>query len=106
MRKFKKRMKAHARIILTIWILLTIIILLTLSSCSNYDYWDTNWNFNYAHITMANGEIISGKVQQWRDYEDGDQLQVKIDGTTYLVHSSQCTLIYDPTIEPWYEDEY
>ena len=37
--------------------------------------------------------IISGTVSSWKDYEDGDQIQVVIDGTTYLVHSSNIVLM-------------
>lgn len=39
--------------------------------------------------------MVDGKVESWKDFEDGDQIQVKIDGVTYLVHSSNITLIYD-----------
>ena len=35
---------------------------------------------------------LEGEVQSWCDYED-DQLQVKIDGKQYLVHSSNVVLI-------------
>ena len=37
--------------------------------------------------------VISGKIESWKDYDDGDQIQVKIDGTTYLVHSANIALI-------------
>ena len=37
------------------------------------------------------GTIVEGKLNSWDDYE-GDQLQVKIDGVTYLVHSSNVVL--------------
>lgn len=57
---------------------------------------DLNYKFNYCYIYLQNGEVISGKVDSWTDFADGDQLQVKINGVTYLVHSSNCTLIYDP----------
>lgn len=46
-----------------------------------------------AIISLPNGEVVDGKVQSWTDYEDGDQIQVKIGGVTYLVHSSQAALI-------------
>lgn len=54
---------------------------------------DLNYNFNKAIISMPNGDIIEGKVDSWNDYEDGDQIQVKINGNTYLVHSSNVVLI-------------
>lgn len=37
--------------------------------------------------------VVSGKIESWKDYDDGDQIQVKIDGTTYLVHSANIALI-------------
>ena len=43
---------------------------------------------NYTEI-----EIVEGKVASWTDFEDGDQIQVKIDGKTYLVHSANIVLI-------------
>lgn len=35
---------------------------------------------------MPDGSIVEGKVDSWTDYE-GEQVQVTIDGTTYLVSS-------------------
>ena len=34
-------------------------------------------------------------MESWTDFADGDQIQVVIDGTTYLVHSSAIVLIAD-----------
>lgn len=65
----------------------------TLSSCGNYQIFDTTYSFDRAIISMPNGEIIEGKVESWKDYEDGDQIQVKINGVTYLVHSADVVLI-------------
>ena len=39
----------------------------------------------------CNKQVIDLKLNSWDDYE-GDQLQVKIDGVTYLVHSSNVVL--------------
>lgn len=65
-----------------------------LTGC-NKQVFDTTYEFNYAVIQMPNGEIIEGKVESWKDYA-GEQLQVVIDGVTYLTSSYNCTLIYDP----------
>ena len=54
---------------------------------------DTTYSYEKAIIYLPNGETIEGKVDSWTDYEDGDQLQIKIDGKNYLVHSSNCVLI-------------
>ena len=74
-------------------VLLLAMLLLVLTSCGNKDVWDTVRTFNEAVLTLPDGSVVTGKVQSWRDYEDGDQLQVKVDGVTYLVHSSDCVLI-------------
>ena len=56
---------------------------------------DLTYSYEYAIIALPNGEVVEGKVTSWTDYEDGDQLQIKIDGKTYLVHSSNVALISD-----------
>lgn len=70
----------------------TILLAMSLSGC-NKQVVDLTYSYERAIISLPNGEIIDGKVQSWTDYEDGDQIQVKIDGVTYLVHSSQVVLI-------------
>lgn len=71
---------------------LTLVFTMMLTGC-NYDVIDTTYRYERAVIELPDGEIIDGKVQSWRDYEDGDQIQVKIDGVTYLVHSSDVVLV-------------
>lgn len=44
---------------------------------------DLTYEYSQAQIKMPDGTVIEGKVDSWNDYE-GDQLQVKINGTTYL----------------------
>ena len=56
---------------------------------------DLTYSYERAIILLPNGEVIEGKVSSWTDFEDGDQIQVKIDGKTYLVHSSNIVLISD-----------
>lgn len=64
-----------------------------LAGCGNKTMFDTTYTFDRVILTLPNGEIIEGDVEHWCDYEDGDQIQVKIDGVTYLVHSSNVVLI-------------
>ena len=54
---------------------------------------DLTFKFDRAIVKLPNGEIVEGELQSWLDYEDSDQIQVKIGGKTYLVHSMNCTLI-------------
>ena len=66
--------------------------LVILTGC-NKQLFDTTYSFDSAILTLPNGKVIEGKVESWTDYEDGDQIQVKIDGKTYLVHSSNIVLV-------------
>lgn len=73
-------------------VILIIIICLTITGC-NKQIFDMTYSFGNAILILPNGEVVEGKVQSWTDFADGDQIQVKIDGTTYLVHSSNIALI-------------
>ena len=66
----------------------------TMTGC-NKQMVDLTYSYEYAIISLPNGEVVEGKVSSWTDFEDGDQIQVKIDGKTYLVHSSNIVLISD-----------
>ena len=68
--------------------------LLVLAGC-NKQMVDLTYSYERAILVLPNGEVIEGKVTSWTDFEDGDQIQVKIDGKTYLVHSSNIVLISD-----------
>lgn len=65
---------------------------IALAGCGNKQIVDLTYSYDSAMIMMPDGSIIQGKVQSWRDYEDGDQIQVKINDQTYLVHSSNVVL--------------
>jgi len=74
-------------------ILLLTLAALALTACGNKQIIDLNYKFDRAIISLPNGDVVKGEVQSWTDFEDGDQIQVKIDGKTYLVHSSNVALI-------------
>ena len=74
-----------------IFVLFTIAAL-SLTGCGNKAIFDTTYTFDRAIIQLADGTIIDGKVDSWLDFE-GEQLQIKVDGITYLVNSINCTLI-------------
>ena len=65
----------------------------------NKDILDLTYKYNYCYIQLQDGTVIQGEVESWTDYSDGDQLQIRMNGKTYLVHSVNCTLIYDPSKE-------
>ena len=71
---------------------LTIILVGFLAGC-NKQVFDTTYTFDRAILSLPNGEVIEGKIQSWTDFNDGDQIQVKIDGKQYLVHSENIVLI-------------
>ena len=73
-------------------LLLAVLAAVMLSGC-NKQMVDLTYSYEYAIISLPNGEVVEGKVSSWTDYEDGDQLQIKISGKTYLVHSSNVVLI-------------
>ena len=88
--KNKKIVIKALSVILVGLMLLTILCLF--AGC-NKQVFDTTYSYEYAIICLPNGEVIEGKVTSWTDFEDGDQIQVKIDGKSYLVHSTNIVLI-------------
>ena len=48
-----------------------------LSGC-NKQMLDLTYSYERAILSLPNGEIVEGKVQSWKDFDDGDQIQVKI----------------------------
>ena len=76
-----------------VWIFV-LVTLLSLTAC-NKQMVDLTYSYERAILSLPNGEVIEGKVSSWTDFEDGDQIQVRIDGKTYLVHSSNIVLISD-----------
>ena len=56
---------------------------------------DLTYAYDRAIIDLPNGQIVEGKVESWTDYTDSDQIQVKVNGKIYLVHSNNVALIKD-----------
>ena len=73
-------------------LVMILMIVFIITGC-NRQIIDLNWKYNYAYVELPNGEVVEGAVSSWRDYEDGDQLQVVIDGKTYLSHASRIVLV-------------
>ena len=80
------------KIIAIVLALVLVLVLAILAGC-NKQMVDLTYSYERAVLVLPNGEVIDGKVSSWTDFEDGDQIQVKIDGKTYLVHSSNIVLI-------------
>jgi len=64
-----------------------------LSACGNQQLIDITYNFDSAIISLPDGTVVKGEVSSWKDYDGSDQLQVVVNGKTYLVHSSNVALI-------------
>lgn len=70
-----------------------ILLLVVMCMCGcNKQIIDTTWKYDRAIIQLPDGTIVDGKVDSWKDF-DGDQIQVKIGGVSYLVHSEDIALI-------------
>lgn len=82
-------MKKYIAIVLAVILVVSAAVL---AGC-NKQMVDLTYSYEYAIIGLPNGKVVEGKVSSWTDFEDGDQIQVKIDGKTYLVHSSNIVLI-------------
>ena len=74
-------------------LLIALIFIICLGCGCNKQIFDVTYTFDYAVIQLPNGDVVEGNVSSWKDYDDGDQIQVVIDGVTYLVHSSNIALM-------------
>lgn len=72
--------------------LAALMMMFSLTGCGNQQLFDTTYTFNYAIIALPNGQVVEGKVKSWSDYE-GEQLQIVIDGVTYLTHSENVVMM-------------
>ena len=63
-----------------------------LSGSGNHVVFDTTFSYDRAQIKLQDGTIVKGEVEKWTDYE-GDQMQITIDGVTYLVHMMNVDLM-------------
>lgn len=80
--------------------LFMVLVLVTLLVACNYQMVDTVYDFDRAIIEVGD-RTIEVEVKGWRDFEDGDQLQiVATDGTVYLTDTTRCVLIKDGKGEP------
>lgn len=75
-------------------IMLTALIAASVSGCGNLDIFDTNYTFDTAYVRWPNGEMKTIPVKQWKDYENGEQIQIiSTDGCIYLISSVNAVLV-------------
>lgn len=88
--------KIPALIMVAVVILLLafmIIFAVTDSASANRSWFDTTYSFERAIIRLPDGSVVDGKCSSWLDFENSDQIQIKIDGMVYLTHISNVCLI-------------
>lgn len=73
-------------------IILIAVLVVMLAGC-NYKVVDLTYKFDKAILSLPDGTVVSGKLNNWKDYENCDQVQVVIDGVTYLTHQNNVVLI-------------
>lgn len=76
-------------------IIFLVMILVSCTGCYNKQLFDVTYHYDRAIVYLPNGEIVEGRVSSWTDFDDGDSIQVKIDGKMYLTHISNVCLIDD-----------
>lgn len=73
--------------------MLTIISLIILLTCCSCNYQVIDLDYDYDKIVCYYGdENFELKIDKWTDYE-GEQLQIKSDGKTYLLSANNCYMI-------------
>ena len=60
---------------------------------NNQQFFDFTYSFERVKIDLLDGTVIEGEVDSWTDFEDGDSIQVVVEGVTYLTHISNVVLI-------------
>lgn len=77
------------KIIFALVLILTIVFM---SGC-NKQIVDLNYKFDKVYIRLPNGQCVEGRIDNWLDFEEGDQIQVKVNGKTYLTHISNVVMV-------------
>ena len=80
-----------ATFVVLICVIVSLGISILFTSIGNRTIIDTKFYYDYAIVQLADGSVIKGKVDSWRDYE-GEQIQITINGETWLVHSANLSL--------------
>lgn len=73
-------------------IALLALVMVVIKTC-NRALIDTTYSYDYAWIELPGGDIIEGKVSSRIYFKDGGQIQVTIDGKTYLTDTTKAVLV-------------
>ena len=85
--------KAILPVTAAVLLLLVILALAFATTSCNRSLLDTHFYYDYAYIALPNGQCVEGPVESWTDFAEGDQIQVTINGTTYLSDSPRIVLV-------------
>lgn len=68
-------MKAKRVLCMLAAILLVVAMMLMFLTGCNRQVIDTTFSYDNAILALPDGSVISGKIESWKDYDDGDQKQ-------------------------------
>ena len=77
---------------LIILMILIVVCMLFITGC-NKQIFDTSYTFNKI-VCNYDGIKFELNIDKWNDYE-GEQLQIKSEGKTYLLSANKCYMIGD-----------
>ena len=73
-------------------IILLIVVIAVMFTACNKQIIDLNFKYTRAYVNIG-GTWTDVKIKTWTDYEDGEQIQIKLeDDTMLLLHASNCIL--------------
>lgn len=73
-------------------VLVLIMLALVFAGC-NQQIIDTTYEFDRCIIKLPDGKIVTGTVDGWKDWDNSDVIQVKVNGVTYYTHMLNVALI-------------
>lgn len=76
------------KLAIILFIISTVIIM---TGC-NKQIVDLTYNYTYGYVELPNGKCVEGEISAWKDYDDGDQIQVVINGVTYFTDTTRVVL--------------
>jgi len=71
-------------------VIIVVFVVFMATGC-NQQMIDLDYTYNKAYCNY-NGDKFELKIDKWNDYE-GEQIQIKSDGKTYLLSANNCYLV-------------
>lgn len=87
--------KVYRFLIFILAAVIIFVVLITSTGC-NYQAIDLDYNFKKVHMALDGEHYQCYDIKSWRDFEDGEQIQIDITGYGKIITSSfNATLIKD-----------